>query len=173
MERALTALRAEFDQSGKRDLFERLKEFVWGGKNALPHAVRAEQLEMSEGAVRVAVHRLRQRYGELLRAEVAHTVSTPVEMDLVEDRNLAQVVRDEPSPSRKAATYLKTIAEALEYAHSRGVLHRELKPSNILIDEHDQPRITDFGLAKRLPSDSQLSTSDAQLPQTGQVLGSG
>ena len=92
-------------------------------------------------------------------------------MDLVEGRNLAQLVRDEPLPSRKAAVYLKTIAEAVQYAHSRGVLHRDLKPSNILIDEHDQPRITDFGLAKRL-DDSQPSTNDPQLTQTGQVLGS-
>lgn len=92
-------------------------------------------------------------------------------MDLVEGQNLAQLVRDEPLPSRKAAAYLKTITEAVHYAHSRGVLHRDLKPSNILIDENDQPRVTDFGLAKRL-SDSQPSTNDPQLTQTGQVLGS-
>src|SRR5262249_50753326 len=92
-------------------------------------------------------------------------------MDLIEGRNLAELVRDEPLPSRKAATYLKTIADAVQYAHSRGVLHRDLKPSNILIDENNQPRITDFGLAKRL-MDSQLSTNDHQLTQTGQILGS-
>jgi tRNA A-37 threonylcarbamoyl transferase component Bud32 len=71
-------------------------------------------------------------------------------MDLVEGQNLAQLVRNEPLPSRKAAVYLKTIAEAVQYAHSHGVLHRDLKPSNILIDDSDQPRVTDFGLAKRL-----------------------
>ncbi len=92
-------------------------------------------------------------------------------MELVQGQNLAQLVREEPLPSRKAAAYLKAIAEAVQYAHSRGVLHRDLKPSNVLIDEHDQPRITDFGLAKRL-TDSQLSTNDPQLTQTGQVLGS-
>jgi eukaryotic-like serine/threonine-protein kinase len=79
-------------------------------------------------------------------------------MDLVEGRNLAQMARDERLPSRMAAGYLKTITEAVQYAHSRGVLHRDLKPSNILIDETDQPLITDFGLAKRLASDSQCST---------------
>jgi serine/threonine protein kinase len=66
---------------------------------------------------------------------------------------------------------LKTIAEAVHYAHQRGIIHRDLKPSNILIDQNDQPRITDFGLAKRL-SDSQLSTVNPQLTLTGQVLGS-
>ena len=93
-------------------------------------------------------------------------------MDLVEGRNLAQMARDERLPSRMAAGYLKTITEAVQYAHSRGVLHRDLKPSNILIDETDQPLITDFGLAKRLASDSQCSTFNPQLTQTGQVLGS-
>ncbi|MCX6927404.1 MAG: serine/threonine-protein kinase, partial [Verrucomicrobia bacterium] len=92
-------------------------------------------------------------------------------MDLVEGQNLAELVRKEPLPSRKAAAYLKTIAEAVHYAHSHGVLHRDLKPSNILIDDSDQPRVTDFGLAKRL-IDSELSPNDPQLTQTGQVLGS-
>lgn len=81
LERALVALRTELERSGKRDLFDRLKVFVWGGKNALSYAAMAEQLGMTEGAVKVAVHRLRQRYGELLRAEVAQTVTTPVEVE--------------------------------------------------------------------------------------------
>ena len=76
-----------------------------------------------------------------------------------------------PLPARRAAGYLKTIAEAVHYAHERGILHRDLKPSNILIDRLDQPRVVDFGLAKRL-SDSQVSTLNPQLTLTGQVLGS-
>jgi eukaryotic-like serine/threonine-protein kinase len=102
--------------------------------------------------------------------EVAEHAGQPFfSMDLIEGRNLAQLARDEALSSRRAAAYLRTIAEAVQYAHSRGVLHRDLKPSNILIDASDQPRITDFGLAKRL--DDQSSTT-AQLTQTGQVLGS-
>ena len=95
----------------------------------------------------------------------AHAGQPFFSMDLVEGRNLAQLVRAEPLTARKAATYLKTIAEAVQYAHSHGVLHRDLKPSNILIDENDQPRITDFGLAKRL-SNSELGTQNSELTQT-------
>ena len=93
LDRALAALRAEFAQAGKEDLFERLKAFVWGEKNALSYAAMAEQLGMTEGAVKVAIHRLRQRYGELLRSEVAQTVSTPAEVN-EELRYLVSVLRD-------------------------------------------------------------------------------
>jgi tetratricopeptide (TPR) repeat protein/tRNA A-37 threonylcarbamoyl transferase component Bud32 len=92
-------------------------------------------------------------------------------MDYVEGQSLAEFARNEPMPAKRAAAYLRTIAEAVEYAHSKGVLHRDLKPSNILIDQNDQPRITDFGLAKRL-DDSTLSTLQSSLTITGQVLGS-
>jgi len=93
LERALTSLRSEFEQSGKLDLFERLKVFVWGDKSALSYEEMGVQLNMTEGAVKVSVHRLRQRYGELLRAEVAQTVSTPEEVN-EELRYLVSVIRD-------------------------------------------------------------------------------
>jgi WD40 repeat protein len=86
-------------------------------------------------------------------------------MDLVDGPNLAKFVKDQPLSATRAAVYLKTIAEAIHYAHERGILHRDLKPSNVLIDSNDQPRITDFGLARKLDGDSTLTL-------TGQVLGS-
>ena len=70
-------------------------------------------------------------------------------MDYVEGQDLGELVRERPLGAHQAARYLKTIAEAIHYAHQRGTLHRDLKPSNVLIDANDQPRITDFGLAKR------------------------
>lgn len=86
-------------------------------------------------------------------------------MDYVEGSNLARLVRDRPLPARRAAGYVKTIAEAIHYAHELGILHRDLKPSNVLIDHADQPRITDFGLAKRMTKESFLTV-------TGDVMGS-
>jgi hypothetical protein len=95
-------------------------------------------------------------------------------MDFVDGPSLAALVGHQPLPARRAAQYLKTIAEAIHYAHEQGILHRDLKPSNVLIDANDQPRITDFGLAKRLPGKSEITNqkSEMDLTVTGQVLGS-
>lgn len=93
LERAMAALGEESERAGKRDLLERLKQFLWGEKSGLSYAAMAEQLGMTEVAVKVTVHRLRQRYGELLRAEVARTVATPAEVN-DELRYLVSVIRD-------------------------------------------------------------------------------
>ena len=92
-------------------------------------------------------------------------------MDYVEGRSLSALVNDNPLPAVRAAGYLLKIALAVHYAHQHGILHRDLKPSNVLIGTDDEPRITDFGLAKRL-DDSQLSTINPQITLSGQVLGS-
>lgn len=92
LERAMAGLRAEFERSGKLALFERLKPLVWGEKNALTFSAMAAELGMSEGGVKVALHRLRQRFGELLRSEIAETVASPVEVE-EELKYLGSVVR--------------------------------------------------------------------------------
>jgi WD40 repeat protein/predicted Ser/Thr protein kinase len=94
-----------------------------------------------------------------------HNGSHFLSLEFVEGQSFAELSRHGPLPAKRAAHYLKIIAEALEHAHQRGVLHRDLKPSNILLDIFDQPRVTDFGLAK-------LVNQDAGLTVTGQVLGS-
>jgi N-acetylneuraminic acid mutarotase len=85
-------------------------------------------------------------------------------MDYVEGRSLAEAVRDGPMEPRRAGACVRTVSRAIHYAHKQGTLHRDLKPSNILLDHLGQPRITDFGLAKRI-------NADADLTLTGEVLG--
>jgi RNA polymerase sigma factor (sigma-70 family) len=81
LERVLRALEDESHAAGKGELFAALKASLWGGSRAATHAEAAARLGMSEGAFKVAAHRLRARYRELLRAEVAHTVSSLGEVD--------------------------------------------------------------------------------------------
>lgn len=81
-------------------------------------------------------------------------------MQLVRGQSLAQRLDAQgPLPPREAARLLRTIAEALDYAHRLGILHLDLKPANVLIDEHGEPQVADFGLAKRL-DESLASDSD-------------
>jgi WD40 repeat protein/tRNA A-37 threonylcarbamoyl transferase component Bud32 len=85
-------------------------------------------------------------------------------MGYVEGGSLARRVKDGPLPPREAAELVRKIAEAVAYAHSHGIIHRDLKPGNVLLDPEGQPKVTDFGLAKNLAGDSQLTG-------TGQVMG--
>src|SRR5215469_8777900 len=71
-------------------------------------------------------------------------------MELIPGPTLADRIKQGPIPAEEAETILVEIAEALEYAHERGVVHRDLKPANIKIDPEDKVKILDFGLAKAL-----------------------
>jgi len=79
LERVLAQLRAECVTDGKAAQFDTLKETLTG--DARPYAEIAEELQISEGAVKVAVHRLRDRYRTLIRAEVMQTVASPEEAE--------------------------------------------------------------------------------------------
>ena len=92
LERVLAALRAEQEEAGKSRHFEELKIFLSGEKTSLSYTEVGRRLDMSEAAVKVAVHRLRARYRELLRAEIANTVANPGEVE-DELRHLLSVLR--------------------------------------------------------------------------------
>jgi WD40 repeat protein len=85
-------------------------------------------------------------------------------MGLVEGGTLAARVRQGPLPGKEAASLVKQVAEAVGYAHHQGVIHRDLKPGNVLLDREGQAKVTDFGLARMVHEHSDLS-------RTGQVIG--
>jgi WD40 repeat protein/serine/threonine protein kinase len=102
-------------------------------------------------------------------------------MKLIEGANLAQEISrkgakaqrpEQPGDSslrslRLCVRLLETVARAVHYAHQRGILHRDLKPGNILIDRQGRPHITDFGLAKRIESGPGLTQSGAIVGTAG------
>jgi WD40 repeat protein len=85
-------------------------------------------------------------------------------LEYVPAGSLADKVREAPLPPAEAARLVEQLARGMAYAHERGVVHRDLKPENVLLAEDGMPKITDFGLAKRV-------AGGAGLTQTGAVLG--
>jgi RNA polymerase sigma-70 factor (ECF subfamily) len=81
LDRVFGNLRSEFEKNGGLPRFEELKVFLANEGNSQDYAKAAHHLGLTPGAVKVAVHRLRQRYGELLRLEIAHTVESPLEIE--------------------------------------------------------------------------------------------
>jgi serine/threonine protein kinase len=85
-------------------------------------------------------------------------------MKFVEGGQLDQVVRRAPMPIRQAVELIAKVARTVHYAHEHGILHRDIKPGNILLDQKGEPHLTDFGLARLVESESSVT-------QTLDVLG--
>ena len=90
-------------------------------------------------------------------------------MDYIAGGSLSKLHRDEPIAARRAADLVRQMAEAIHYAHGMGIVHRDLKPANVLLTTTGVPRITDFGLAKRMWADE--DSMSAHITETGQILG--
>jgi serine/threonine-protein kinase len=88
-------------------------------------------------------------------------------MKLMEGGSLSRRLPGRPGDPRAAAVLLATVARAVHYAHQRGLLHRDLKPGNILLDAQGSPHVSDFGLAKRLGP----KPGEATLTEQGAIVG--
>src|SRR5256884_1697036 len=85
-------------------------------------------------------------------------------MKFIEGGQLDEVARRQPMPVRRAAELIAKVARTVSYAHEHGILHRDIKPGNILLDAKGEPHLTDFGLARLVESESSVT-------QTLDVLG--
>jgi RNA polymerase sigma-70 factor (ECF subfamily) len=81
MDKVMNRLAADYEAQGRGELFNVLKPCLLGERDAQPYKILAAKLSMTEGSVKVAVHRLRQSYRALLRAEIGDTVASPAEVD--------------------------------------------------------------------------------------------
>jgi tRNA A-37 threonylcarbamoyl transferase component Bud32 len=85
-------------------------------------------------------------------------------MGFVEGQSLADRISAGRIPPREAAELTRAVTDAIAYAHAHGIIHRDLKPANVLLDRAGRPRVTDFGLARRVDGTRSMTA-------TGQILG--
>src|SRR5271157_4961551 len=134
-------------------------KMIRGGSQARPDHFARFRIEAE------AVARL--RHPNIIQIhEIGEVDGLPfVSLELLEGGSLADRLEGTPQPASQTAELLMTLASAIQVAHDVGIVHRDLKPSNVLFTEDGIPIITDFGLAKRIDTDSRQT-------KTGQIMGS-
>lgn len=161
--------------------YELLEEIGRGGMGII-YKARQRSLDRLV-AVKMISDRRHDRARFRLEAELAASLEHPYivsiievgewegqpyfSMQYVDGIHLGQRIADEPLGPRQAAELMAKLAEAVHYAHQRGVLHRDLKPANVLLDSRGEPFVTDFGLAKQLSP----SGMEAEMTVSGAILG--
>jgi WD40 repeat protein/serine/threonine protein kinase len=130
-------------------------------KNLLPEK-RREWLERFRTEAQAAA---RSEHANVVTVyDVAEVNGQPFyTMHYVDGSSLAEVCRDGPLTNHRAVTYLEPVARAVHHIHTCGVLHRDIKPKNILIDGQDQPLVSDFGLALWQESSDAAKPAEALL----------
>src|SRR5438309_1542346 len=155
--------------------YELLKEIGRGGQDvvyrarqkSLNRTVALRVIGVSQWATEAHLRRFR------LEAEAAASLNHPFivpiheigerngccyfSMNLVEGGQLDEVVRGEPIPIRRAAALIAKLARTVHYAHEHGILHRDIKPGNVLLDAEGEPHLTDFGLARLVETESTVT----------------
>ena len=80
-------------------------------------------------------------------------------MQFIEGGQLDEVVKRTPMSIRQAAELIANVARTVHYAHEHGILHRDIKPGNILLDQNGEPHLTDFGLARLVEAESTVTAT--------------
>jgi len=182
-ETALGPLEDELDNSTRGDApldmsfqdYELLQEIGRGGQ-AVVYRARQKSLNrtvalkvIGPGGWATEAHLKRFRLEAEAAASLNHPSIVPIHdigerdgccyfsMNLIDGQRLDEVVREKSMSARPAAELVAKLARTVHYAHEHGILHRDIKPGNILIDASGEPHLTDFGLARLIEAESTVT----------------